>query len=149
MADPRVPQGNLSRLRASIIWEDAPELNIIPSFLGQAGISIAFEGNATGRIPTMTGIVNSPEPYQPIVVRAALLKTQNLSALYEERKQTNTLLGGGTLRPDVQGNGGLGLFELINMSIDNVGELGMNGGDPVYSITFGGYYLINSNLWDG
>jgi len=148
MADPRVPQGNLNRLRASLIWIDASDLNITPPFLGQEGIGISFEGQATGRIPTMTGIVNSPEPYQPIIVRANLLKTQNLSQLYETRKQTNSILGGGTLRPDTQA-GGLGPIELINMSIDNVAELRMNGGDAGYMVTFGGYYIINSSLWDG
>lgn len=149
MADPRVPQGNLNRLRASIIWIDAPELNITPPFLGQEGISISFEGQATGRIPTMTGVVNSPEPYQPIVVRANLLKTQPLAQAYETRKQTNSILGGGTFRPDVASSNGLAPFEMINMSIDNVAEIRANGSDAGYMITFGGYYIINSALWDG
>lgn len=150
MADPRVPQGNLNRLKASLIWSDAASFNIIPPFLGQEGISLTFEQQATSRIPTMTGIVNSPEPYQPVMVRVNLLKTQPLAQQYETRKQTNTLMGGGTLRPDVStGSGGLGAFELINMSIDNVAELRMNGSDAGYMITFGGYYIINSSLWDG
>ncbi len=147
MADPRVPQGNLNRIRASLIWVSAPTLNIIPTNLGSEGISMSFEGEATGRIPTMTGIVNSPEPYQAVTVTAHLLRTQQLAQLYEERRQTDTLLGGGTLRPDVQA-GGLLPYELLNMSIANVAELAMAGRDAGYRVTFGGYYLINSNLWN-
>lgn len=148
MADPRVPQGNLNRLRASIIWIDNPTFNITPSFLGAEGISISFEGSAAGGIPTMTGIVNSPEPFQSIMVRANLLKTQALAQAYEERRLTNVLMGDGTLRPDVS-SGGLGVYALQNMRIDNIGELRMNGSDAGYQITFGGYYIINSALWDG
>ena len=147
-ADPRVSQGNLNRLRATLLWSDAPELNITPSFLGQGGLSISFDGEATGRIPTMTGIVNSPEPFQGVTITANLLKTQSLAAAYETRKQNNTLIGGGTLRADVQG-GGIGPFELLNMSVSNVREISMNGGDAGYVVTLGGYYLINSQLWDG
>ncbi len=147
MADPRVPQGNLNRLKASIVWGAEPSLNIIQSFLGSDGIGLSFDGEATGRIPTMTGIVNSPEPYQPITVTVHLLRTQNLAQLYEERRQTNTLIGDGSLRPDVQA-GGLKPFGMLNMSIVNVAELSMAGKDPGYRLTLGGYYIINSALWD-
>lgn len=146
MADPRVPQGNLNRLRATVLWGTAPELNIIPSFLGQGGVSIGFDGEATGRIPTMTGVVNSPEPYQGITLTANLLKTQSLAQLYETRRQTNTIIGGGTVRTDVS-QGGISNYELINMSISNVRELNLNGSDAGYVITLGGYMLINSALW--
>lgn len=147
MADPRVPQGNLNRIRASLIWSDFPSLNVIPSFLGGDGISLAFDGEATGRIPTMTGIVNSPEPYQAVTVTLHLLRTQALAAQYESQRQTSTLLGDGTLRPDTQG-GGLQPYGLLNMSIANVAELGMAGKDPGYRVTLGGYMIINSSLWD-
>lgn len=146
-ADPRVPQGNLNRLKASLIWTEAPELNITPPYLGGDGMSLAFDGEATGRIPTMTGIVNSPEPYQAITVTVHMLRTQQLGQLYEQRRQTNTLMGDGTLRPDVQA-GGLQPYSLLNMSIVNVAELAMAGKDPGYRVTLGGYYIINSNLWD-
>lgn len=150
MADPRVPQGNLNRLKASLIWQNFPFLNITQSYLGREGISITFESEATARIPTMTGVVNSPEPYQPVIVEVDLLRTQNLSQLYESQRQTLTLLGDGTLRPDVSTNSqGLQAYELINMSIANVGNLRMNGSTPAYGVTFGGYMIINSSLWDG
>lgn len=150
MANPLIPQGNLNRLKASLIFADAPELNITPPYLGADGISLSFDGEATGRIPSMTGIVNSPEPFQVITVTVHLLRTQQLSELYETRRQTNTLLGDGTLRPDVASTNVAGLqpYSLLNLSLINVAELAMAGKDPGYRLTIGGYYLINSNLWD-
>jgi len=148
MADPLVPQGNLNRIRASLLWTSFPSLNVVPSYLGAEGISLSFEGEATTRIPTMTGVVNSPEPFQPVSVVVGLLKTQPLSAAYEAQRQLSTLLGDCTLRPDVSpAGGGLGPYQLLNMSISNVRELRNNGTDPAYVITFGGYMLINSSLW--
>lgn len=146
MADPRIPQGNLNRLKASLIWADNSDLNITPPFMGRAMFSLSFEGAATSRIPTSTGLVNSPEPYQGVMVTASLLRTQQLATLYEQRRQTNTLMGDGTLRPDSQA-GGLGPYQLINMSIENVREMTIAGEDPTFVIVFGGYMQINSFLW--
>lgn len=149
MADPRVPQGNLNRLKASLIWNDHPQLNVTPAYLAREMLVLAFEGTATGRIPTSTGVVNSPEPFQPVMITANLLKTQFLAALYETQRQNNSLLGSGTIRPDVASNSnGIGPYEVLNMSIDNVRELAFDGSTPVFSVTMGGYMLINSFLWD-
>lgn len=148
MGDPRIPQGNLNRIKASLIWITYPSLNINPSFLGQEGLSLTFEGSATGRLPTMTGVVNSPEAYQGVVVRANLLKTQSLSAQYEAQRQLDSVLGDCTLRPDTQINGGLQPYSLLNMSIDNVEPLSLNGTSAGFMITFGGYMLINQSLWN-
>lgn len=151
MADPRVPQGNLNRIRASLIWTDFPQLNVVPSFLGSEGISLVFEGEATAVIPTMTGLVNSPEAFQGVTVSIHLLKTQSLAGLYEEQRQTYSLLGDGTVRPDVaQSNAAnIGPYQILNMSIRNVGELRLNGSDPGFRVTCGGYMLVNSALWNG
>lgn len=150
MPDPRVPQGNLNRIKATLLWTDHPELNVTPSYLGREGLSLVFEGDATGIIPTMTGIVNSPEAFQTISVTVHLLKTQPLCVLYETQRQTSTLLGDCTLRPDVNRNsGGLGAYNLLNMSLRNINELRMNGSDEGYRVMLGGYMIINSALWDG
>lgn len=149
MADPLVPQGNLNKLKASLVWTDNPDLNVIPSYLGAEGISISFEGSATGRLPTMTGIVNSPEPFQPVQVSIHLLRTQQLAQLYEQQRQTDSKLGAGTIRLDVSlSTPNPGPYQLLNMSISNVGELRLNGSDAGFMVTCGGYMLINSFLWD-
>mgnify|MGYP006921454244 CR=1 FL=1 len=150
MPDPRVPQGNLNRIKASLLWTSFPQLNVTASYLGREGLSLSFEGSATGVIPTMTGLVNSPEAFQSILVSVHLLKTQPLCVLYEQQRQTDTLLGDGTIRPDVnRSNGGLGAYDILNMSIRDVSDLSFNGSDDGYRVQLGGYIIINSALWDG
>ena len=150
MASPLVTQGNLNRLRASLVLTDVPQLNVTPSFLGAEGISLGFEGEATTTIPTMTGQINSPEPFQAVSISLHLLKSQALAQAYEDRRQTNVILGAGTLRPDVSANSqGLGPYTLLNLSIRNVGQLTMNGTDAGYRVVLGGYMIINNSLFDG
>jgi hypothetical protein len=149
MADPRIPQGNLNKLKASLVWNDFPNLNVIPSYLGAEGISISFEGAAVARLPSMTGIVNSPEPFQPIIVTLHLLRTQQLAQLYEQQRQAQAVIGNGTVRLDVSlSTPNPGPYECLNMSISNVGELRLNGSDAGFMVTTGGYMLVNSFLWD-
>ena len=45
--------------------------------------------------------------------------------------------------------GSIGPYALLNMSITNVQELRFNGSDAGYRVILGGYFLINSALWDG
>lgn len=148
MANPRVPLGILNRIKATIVWASLPNLNITPSFLGEPGIRMAFEGVATTMIDAMTGRVISGEPYQGITVQIPLLKTQNLSNLYEQQRLKNTRIGDGTVYPDVVGNGVLGTYFIENCAIINVGELDFGGRNPIFGVSIGGTYLINNNLWD-
>jgi hypothetical protein len=151
MPDPRTPQGNLNRIKATVVWSDFPNLNITPDYLGSEGLTLTFEDTATARIPTMTGLVNSPEAFQSVAVSAHLLKTQPLAQYYEEQRQIYTLLGQCTIRPDVSSNnaGSIGPYTLLNMSITNIAELRFNGSDAGFRVLLGGYMIINSALWNG
>lgn len=149
MANPRIPQGNLNRVRGSIVWSTLPNFNVIASYLGAGGISLRTEGQATTRIPTMTGISNSPEVVQPVILTVNLLRAQTLATQYENRRLSDSVMGDCTVRTDVQGNAGIIAYSLENMSIDNVNEQAFNGSDPGYVITLGGIYVINADLWGG
>lgn len=143
--NPLVPQGVLNRLRGSVVWDDVPALNITAAFLAKDGIRWAPEGEATTFTDTLTGSVPSPEPYLPCSLRISLLRTQVFSDLYKKRMELNSVLGGGTVRPDTTT---LSPITMFNCSIQNVAELGFNGQDAAYIISIRGYYLINSSLWD-
>ena len=118
MANPLVDQGVLNRLKASVVWNAFPALNVTASFLGKAGITLALEGEASVQIGTMAGIVQSPEPYIPISVVIHLLKTQALSNAYKTQMEASSLIGDGTVWPDV--STGLGSYQISNMSIQGV-----------------------------
>lgn len=143
--NPQIAQGTLNRLRASVTIADAPELTVTPPFLGNDGIAISFDGAVTNIIPTMTGTVTSPEPYQQVTVRIPLLKTQSLANAYESRRQSNPLVGDIVVRPDVST---LSPYTVRNGAITSVSELNMGGKNPEYVVTISGYIEISNDLWE-
>lgn len=147
LSNPNIPQGTLTRLRAGLLWNDIPNLNVTPAFLGKAGIEIGFEGNFTTQIETMTGIVQSAEPFVQVSVTINLLRTQALAAAYMAQANLNTVFGDCTVRPDV-GPGALQPFPLYNMAWQSLRALSLAGQDPGFVIAMHGYMNINSGLWN-
>lgn len=143
--NPLIPQGTLNRLRATVIVPDNPSLNVLPSFLGIAGVSLTFADVATRRIRTMAGIVTSPVPYQETTCQINLLKSQNLAQLWETQRQTLSTIGDITVTTDAST---LASYLLYNSSIENVAPLSFAGEDAGYVVTVGGYILTNNSLWD-
>lgn len=146
MANQLVDQGVLNRLKASIIFTAAPQLNISVPYLGKQAIQLALEGDVTTGIPTQTGVVQSPEPYQMARLRINLLKTQFLADLYKARMETNSLLGECIVRPDVS-YGGISPYPFYNCAINGVADQDYGGTDPGFNITISGIYYLNSALW--
>jgi hypothetical protein len=146
MGNPLIDQGVLNRVKGSVVWADFPALNVTAAFLDRDGINLRKEGEASTQHPTMSGLVQSPEPYMPVSVVIALLKTQQLSDDYKTQMETNCLLGEGTVWPDV--STGLSQYNLENMSIQSVSDLLFNGTTPIFAVTCRGYWVINNSLWD-
>jgi hypothetical protein len=144
-ANPQISQGTLNRLRGSVVIPDYPALQITAPFLGRQGISITFEGEATTMIPTMTGTITSPMPYQMVTVTVSLLKTQSLAAAWEAQRKQNTVIGDITITTDTSA---LPPYTFNNCAIDNVRELTFSGEDANYLVTLKGYYQINNTLWN-
>lgn len=145
MGNPLVDQGVLNRLVASVQWASYPQLTVTAPFLNKAGIRLALEGEATTILPTLTGTVPSPEPYQPITVTINLLKTQFLSNLYKVQMETLSFIGNGIVYPDV--STGLSPYPINNAGIMAVRELDFSGEDAGWAVSIRGYYLLNSSAW--
>lgn len=145
MPNPNQPQGTLNRLVGSVLIPNFPELNVTPEFLGDEGISIAFQGETTTMINTMTGQVTSPEPYQPVAVTVHLLKTQFLSGLYKDKIEADARVGDVVVRVDTRA---FPPYQFFNCAIQNVAEIRANGRDAGYRVTMQGFYQINNNVWD-
>lgn len=143
--NPLVDQGVLNRLVASVSFTDFPALNVTPSFLGKEAITMALEGDIVTYIPTMTGGVTSPEPYQLVSVTIHLLKTQSLAAAFKSQIESSALLGACVVRPDTKI---LPPYDLVNCSIySGPRELNFAGMDAGWVIMIRGYYEINADLW--
>lgn len=144
--NPLVDQGILNRIKASLVWTNFPALNVTASFLGKGGITVALEGESSTQHGTMTGIVQSPEPYLPISVVIHLLKTQALADAYKSQMEANSVIGPGTVWPDVQA-GGISSYQLNNMSIQSTPSLDFSGASPDYIVNLKGFYIINNSLF--
>lgn len=146
MGNPLISQGSLNRLRGSIVFTSASELNITAPFLGKEGIRLALEGESTVMLPQMTGVVTSPEPYLMASISINLIKTQSLAALFKARMELNSLLGDLTVRPDAAA---LGVYQFSNCAIQSTPDLNFAGDDAAYRTIIKGTYYINSSLWEG
>ncbi len=145
MPNPLVAQGSLNKLRASITWSSFPALNVTASFLSKEGIRIVFQGDSVTYMPTMTGQVTSLEPYMGMECTVNLVKSQPLANLYKQQMELNALLGDGTIRPDAVP---LSPYQIINASIKGVRDLDFSGEHALFAVQLGGYYLVNSSLFN-
>jgi hypothetical protein len=142
--NPQIPQGTLNRIRGSVLIPAFPALNITAPFLGPDGISLRFDGPTAIQLPTMTGTVQSPEPYQLVHCRMHLLKTQGLSNTYKTKIETDTNIGDFSVVPDTTT---LSAYQLTNGFISNVEDLSFNGTVTGFIVSLTGYYNINSSLY--
>lgn len=142
--NPKVPQGTLSKVRASVVFVDNSDLNITAANLGKAGVSLAFQGNMAELIGTMSGTVVSPEPYVQAELTLNILRSQGVADVYKDAWEANAFLGDLVVTPDAST---LGKFELVNCAIMTVQELSFAGTDPVLSVRIQGSYEVNSDLW--
>jgi hypothetical protein len=148
MADPLVALGSLNKLRASVVWNSFPQLNITSSYLGMEGIRFSLDGMAVVMLPAMTGMVTSPEPHIAATIVANLLKTQQLAELYKEQMELDARIADGTVYPDLPaGAGGVTSFIVRNCAIESIAELNFAGTDPGFRVSMRGTYLINSAMW--
>lgn len=143
--NPLIAQGTLNRLRGAITVASSPELNVTASFLGKEGISLAFSGRASTQIPTLTGAVQSPEPYMAATVTIELLKTQSIAALYKSRMEANCVIGDINIISDAST---LPAYPLVNCSIQDVQPLKMNGEVVGFTVEISGFYIVNNDLWN-
>jgi len=142
--NPLIAQGTLNRIRGALSVTNIPALNVTASYLGKEGISLALDGEATTFIPTLTGQVQSGEPFMAVVITVHLLKTQGLAAQYKSQMESTTFLGDINITPDATT---LPQYTITNCAIAGVSAMAMNGMESDMTVTIKGYYVINNALW--
>jgi hypothetical protein len=144
-AGPQNSQGNLNRLRASVQFAQNQGLNVVSSNLGKAGIVARPISESSVLIPTMTGGVTSPEPYQMYEITLHLLRTQGLAAAYKSQIETLCDVGDITVKSDASNQPD---YQISNCTIVNGSNPSFGGTDPDFTVVLHGVYLVNSSLYN-
>src|SRR6516162_11931228 len=144
MAFQFTPPGVLNRLRASVVFNDHPELNVTSNFLTTEGIRLALEGNATDLLPAMVSLVSSPAPYPSASLTMSLVRSSALAQLYKLQIEDTTLMGLVTIWPDTDV---LQPFILNNVALESVREMAMAGMEAAMVVTARGYYNVNTGFF--
>lgn len=145
MANPKIQQGVLNRVRTSLVVPSNTALSVTAPYLGKSMIHVAFEGNFVEQIDTATGMVRSPEPFVPATITISLLRSQSLAATWLNQVQANSFLGDVTAHSDSSVYPAITLEECVIRTIDNGA---FDGADPVVRVTARGTYYVNGDLWN-
>lgn len=144
MAPPVTKQGSLNRLRASVQYATNQALNVVSSNLGKAGIVARPISESSVLIPTLTGGVTSPEPYQMYEVTLHLLRTQGLANAYKDQIETLCDVGDITVKSDASNQED---YQISNCTIVNGSNPSFGGTDPEFQVVLHGVYQINNALY--
>jgi len=142
----QLSQGTINVLRGSVVFADNPSLNVINSFLTKEGISIATEGEVNRLLPTMTGGVQSPMPYQMAQVRIHLNRANGLADLFKQQIELDSNIGSMNAIADTDS---LSDYQLEAGVIQGVDELTFDGNTPAFVVRISAIYYINSTMWAG
>lgn len=146
MANPKIYQGTLNRLLASVVYAEFPQLNVTCPFLGKDAISITFDGETSQLLGTLTGAVPSPQPYLIATVTMNILRSQVLGTAYKLQIETNTTMGSVTVIPD---SIALTPFQLDTCVLQSMDEIMFDGNQPGLIVKLQGVYRINSSAFFG
>jgi len=142
--NPLITQGTLNRLRGSVVYSSNSTLNVTAPYLAREAISVAFDGDAGMLIPTLTGGVTSPEPYQMANITINLIKSQALANVYKQQIELNVNVGDISVITD---SAALGDYQFTNCVLKGVRDVTFDGNVPGFVVTLTGIYSVNSSLW--
>ena len=142
--NPMVPQGSLNRVRGSVIVPGFTALNINSSHLGLDGISLDLDEEFVQQEKTMTGVVNSPEPYVMATATINLLRTQSLALLWMQQAEANAVIGRIAVHSDTAA---YTQRRVHNCSVLHASPGLMNGTRATINLIIRGVYYLNASLW--
>lgn len=142
--NPMVAQGSLNKVRAHIVVPAYPTLNISPSYMGDDGFTLDIDEDMVRQIKTMTGLVNSPEPYVEATCTINLLRTQALSLQWMQQAENTAQIGRIVAHSDSAAFTGRTVH---NCSILKVQPGRMNGSTATVDAIIRGVYYVNNSMW--
>ncbi|OYV61583.1 MAG: hypothetical protein B7Z69_00530 [Actinobacteria bacterium 21-73-9] len=143
-SNPLIAQGTLNRVAGRVVFANLLALNVMPSNLGQRGISLRVTGEPTTMIETMTGMITSPAPFVPVDVMIPLLRTQPLANAWQSQIVLYSVLGNVTIYTDAPT---YSPYALNNVGVTAIGDQTFDGKEGTITYTLKGTLPINNQLW--
>lgn len=142
---PIVGQGALNRIATHLVVANYTNLNVTPSYLGKNQIAVHSRDPASKLLPTATGGVSSPEPYQFWDIDMDLLKSQVFSWNWLTQMRTNCNLGPITAYSDAPSTWQPMQFK--SAQLVTVDPEAFDGDHQIVRVRLEAVYEINSILW--
>ena len=139
-----ISQGTINRLRGSVVFAQFPELTVTAAYLAKEAINLNFEGEAAQKIGTLTGAVDSPEPYQMATIEIHLLKSQNLSNAFKSQIEDSTSVGSVNVIGDADA---MDNWQIEQCVLQRGQPGAFDGNSATYVVRLLGVYYVNRQLW--
>lgn len=143
--NPLISLGTINIVRTAIQVPSFPNLNVVASFLGKGGVTIAVRGPITTFQDALTGRVTIPEPYVAVSITVNLLRSQGLAARYLAQLLSLSTIGNITVIPDTSQ---LPNYSFSNVAIETAPDQAFSSGDAAYNVVLGGTWNVNAALFD-
>ena len=143
--NPQVSQGNLNRVRASVIIPAFPTLNINSSHMGKQFLNLEWEEAFGDQIETGTGLVNSPAPYVKGTCTINLLRSQLIASQWQAQADATSIIGRIVVHPD---STVYPAQTVHDCQILHASPGRMDGLNPTIDVIITGVRYVNNDLWD-
>jgi hypothetical protein len=143
--NPQTSQGNLNRVRSSVIIPAFPTLNVNSSHMGKGFLDLVWDEAFGDQIETGTGVVNSPAPYVKGTCTINLLRSQALSASWQSQVDATSIIGRIVVHPD---STVYPAQTLHDCQILHASPGRMDGLNPTIDVVISGVRYVNNSLWN-
>lgn len=143
-AIPNFPQLPVTRLSATVSFQNYPQLNLLGHNLGLDGLE--FQTNSPGAIllPQMANQVVSAEPYVQVTVSIPIIRVQPVYLAWINQFLIDSVLGLCTITPD---NANQGPRQITDVVIADLPDEKYDGKNPIGVFTIKGTWVGNYSLY--
>lgn len=123
------------------VYSDVPDLNLLPTDLGEGMLKVNFDNEAVKRLNTAVGTVAAGELFVTATINTQVLKTSAAGMIYFKRMEEIAIIPG-TLTIYDDANKAV-TFSRLSMSVEGYTA---NATEPFYNINVKGNMVVNSQL---
>jgi hypothetical protein len=145
MSNRKSDGGLLNKVWTSMVVVDYPELSVFSSDMGEEQITLTYEEQLTKMLNNATSRTAAPSVIIPVTIEVHIVKTNNISALYENLTDNLAKIGRVVLTSDAMNEQ---KQTVINCWVQSIGNRKFNATESSRVITIGGIIEKNNALFN-